>query len=756
MLDAPGLQPLRKELLEAAVSYYKDFAEQRQNEPELQADLAAAHLRLATILSSLDRNDDAVVEFQQGLEQVDQLVQQRGGDTEFPKRLAGFLKASGTFYQQTQVPANPAKVIRTLNRAIEIWEQFVRDYPDVVEFRGDLAGMYALVAALQEPTDLDQALANALRARTLLEKVVHDRPAVVAYQDLLVLVYSQFAYPLETTGRSQEGAEVRREAVRYFTNLAREFPKEFTVRRSLATVQQKLAGSLREAQPREAEQLYRQSLALLESLVAESPRDGRCRQALIATYQSLADVLRQVGSNDEADELIQKEVAVRGQLFTDFPHLLEQQLTSDADRLGAMGNALAAKGDHAKAMEAYGQAILILEKLAADFPGDRNRRRWNLGHAYRLLASQLWDPGRTHELEQALRAAVTAFEKLSADEPSSASYRHFAADTWRQLGHALKGTGRPEQAEQAFRRAVEIQEKRAAELPDQTVNHAEVAACYADLAALLSALADRDPAEAEKLYRRALELYEGLLTASPSVSVPMCFSRWSTTQGALADLLAKTGRQSESEAQKLHAAQFMRRLERDNPGEELDIAIADSNFNRAKSLSESGQYQQALPLFQKAAAVYERAAEKPTRRRVRFLLGHCYRCMDGVENNRKAVAIFAQLAKEDPLSERYQGCLFWAEWGLGDSLTKEKDFTAAESSYRHAIELDQQLAANYPASRQHLADLARVRESYGDMLAAAGRAEEAVAAHCAAKEIYVQLKKDSPQKNEEPTKHGDH
>jgi hypothetical protein len=41
------------------------------------------------------------------------------------------------------------------------------------------------------------------------------------------------------------------------------------------------------------------------------------------------------------------------------------------------------------------------------------------------------------------------------------------------------------------------------------------------------------------------------------------------------------------------------------------------------------------------------------------------------------------------------------------------------------------------------------------MLVAAGRAEEAAAAHRAAKEIYDQLAKDNPQKNEEPGKRGD-
>ena len=41
LFDVPGLQPLRKQLLEAALKFYESFVNQRGHEPQLQAELAA-------------------------------------------------------------------------------------------------------------------------------------------------------------------------------------------------------------------------------------------------------------------------------------------------------------------------------------------------------------------------------------------------------------------------------------------------------------------------------------------------------------------------------------------------------------------------------------------------------------------------------------------------------------------------------------------------------------------------------------------
>ena len=66
----PGLQPLRKELLTTALKYYEDFVSQNQDDTDLQADLAAATLRVGEITDQIGSKEDALKAFQTASEHV--------------------------------------------------------------------------------------------------------------------------------------------------------------------------------------------------------------------------------------------------------------------------------------------------------------------------------------------------------------------------------------------------------------------------------------------------------------------------------------------------------------------------------------------------------------------------------------------------------------------------------------------------------------------------------------------------------------
>ena len=51
--DVPGMEVLRKQLLEAAVQYYEQFVDQRATDPDVQAELAAAQYRLSQFYAEL-------------------------------------------------------------------------------------------------------------------------------------------------------------------------------------------------------------------------------------------------------------------------------------------------------------------------------------------------------------------------------------------------------------------------------------------------------------------------------------------------------------------------------------------------------------------------------------------------------------------------------------------------------------------------------------------------------------------------------
>src|SRR5262249_9712213 len=53
LLSVPGLQPLREDLLQAALRFYAEFTNERASDPTLQRELASAHYRLGRIHQEL-------------------------------------------------------------------------------------------------------------------------------------------------------------------------------------------------------------------------------------------------------------------------------------------------------------------------------------------------------------------------------------------------------------------------------------------------------------------------------------------------------------------------------------------------------------------------------------------------------------------------------------------------------------------------------------------------------------------------------
>ena len=93
LLDQPGLQPLRKELLELALSYYQEFIEQHSDDPELQMGLADAYSRVGKITKRIGSQNDALDAHQQALKIREKLAADNPGDKDHQFLLAESLLA---------------------------------------------------------------------------------------------------------------------------------------------------------------------------------------------------------------------------------------------------------------------------------------------------------------------------------------------------------------------------------------------------------------------------------------------------------------------------------------------------------------------------------------------------------------------------------------------------------------------------------------------------------------------------------------
>ncbi len=80
LLGVPGLQPLRRELLESALPYYESFVRKRAEDPALARELASAYTRLARINADLGRGGEAMAGYRKALEILSRRTGRSGGD----------------------------------------------------------------------------------------------------------------------------------------------------------------------------------------------------------------------------------------------------------------------------------------------------------------------------------------------------------------------------------------------------------------------------------------------------------------------------------------------------------------------------------------------------------------------------------------------------------------------------------------------------------------------------------------------------
>src|SRR5262249_25623010 len=88
LLDVPGLQPLRKELLESARRYYEGFLKERGDDRTVRAEAAASQFRVAFLTTLIDRGDAAVPLYRRAIGLYQDLVRAHSDNATYRSDLA--------------------------------------------------------------------------------------------------------------------------------------------------------------------------------------------------------------------------------------------------------------------------------------------------------------------------------------------------------------------------------------------------------------------------------------------------------------------------------------------------------------------------------------------------------------------------------------------------------------------------------------------------------------------------------------------
>ncbi len=455
LLDVPGLQPLRKQLLEAAGKYYESFSQRRSDDPAVRVELAAASLRMAQLFQMVGESPKEVARaFEQGLGIVEELLQEHPAESDLYLPLAGFSTAARDLHEWT---SPPEAALPRWKKAAEIWEHFTRAHPGVRGFRKDLAALYLELGASEK--------AHALYAREFT-----DDPAVVENRENLATTHLLRGLSLHGQGRPVEAAEACRKAAELREKLAADFPDIYAYQVGLAEANRYMGWFLADAgQTGEGRKAVRRALQMHQEAVRKNPNVPHGRGQLSDTWYLLGELLQRDGLSAEAKTAYHEAQMLLEKLVGEFP-ARNDFLSKLAIVQCHVAGLYLGSGQRREAEKTQRESLKTGEKAVAY--ADASWFDWQqLGLHYNFLGTILrQDKGRLSDAEEAFRRALETFEKEAQRFPAHAASDHHyhwqVALTHAALGDLLRDSGRVHQATDEFRRAVDLLTKPGVAFPD--------------------------------------------------------------------------------------------------------------------------------------------------------------------------------------------------------------------------------------------------------------------------------------------------
>jgi serine/threonine protein kinase/tetratricopeptide (TPR) repeat protein len=396
----------------------------------------------------------------------------------------------------------------------------------------------------------------------------------------------------------------------------------------------------------------RKVLTSYDAVTRELGETGEARLLRARGLFKVARLRALLGEQRQAEADFGQAVSLLERLAADFPKVAEyrEKLATSRHNLGIT---LAELGKQAEAETAFRRAAALRQKLAADFQAVAEYRQ-ALAVGYHDLGLLLWQQGRYGDAEEVYRQAVELNEKLAAESPR---YRPALARSRAKLGDALRDQGRYAEAEGLFRQALSVQQKRVDESPIEPSGRKELASSYNGLGIVLLELGKG--AEAETAFRRSLALRKGL------------------------------------------AEDFPKALPR-----RRDLAAAYNDLGNA--LRRLGKYVEAEEAYHQALALKEK------------------------------------LVAETGGAARYRQELARSYFGLGHVLRDQKKYAEAEAAYRQALAQQTKLADDFKGVAKYQADRAGTVFQLGQLLRTQHKPAEALPWYDQALALLQPLRQQAP------------
>jgi serine/threonine protein kinase/Flp pilus assembly protein TadD len=560
LLGVPGMETLRKELLEAALAYYKSFKEREANNPALVGDLTLAYFRVATITELIGDRMEARRHYVEALKMFDRLPEELSNQAIWQRRRGICLSDYGlTLMESGEMKEAGAQ----LTRARETLEQLVRANKDV-EIRAALAKSYLNTALWHYKSGrTEQAADFYTRTRDLQEKVVAERPSWSEYKsDLSLTVMNQGSLLLET-GKPKEALALYQRSRRIQRELVNAHPAAIYYRRLLGAVlhnigmlhrlnsqyalalvayqeahkvraylavghadvndyQNDVAETLNnlgeiqlaDRRPAEALRTLKQSEEIFERLFKIHPKNTKFKNGLALAYNNVGVVLHQLDKSPEALAYHEKALKLRQELLDQDATVVDYH-NNLADTYSNLGNTLRVLDKEDEARRYYQKSCAVYEKLIPGRP-TTTKLQTNLALAYTNLGYLEESRDRPDVALQAFRKGFEVRQEVARHVTTVPRYQADLANSHFYIGKVLASQGEFQEGRKAYDLALAIQERLVKENKDVIDYRADLGRTYIQLGNLV-----RDEGkllDAFQWYKKAREVWQKVVQERPDVA----------------------------------------------------------------------------------------------------------------------------------------------------------------------------------------------------------------------------------------------
>ena len=454
LMNAPGMQHLRRELLQEHLDYFEERARLAGDDPAARAGRAAAYLRLGRLNHAMNRKPESESAFDRALTLYRALHAESSGDAERQNDLARCLFVLGT----VAVPEKDrhAEALGYFREALELHEAVVKQVPDRNDFKDALAATLQGLSIYLKHRD-PRASASLARRALILRRELLASETRTDYEANLAASINHLGN-LQTDNGDKPGAAVSyREALRLRRRVA-EHRGDLQSLEDVAWTENNLGLLLTEiGAAAEALSHYQKARDIRRKLAEENPTVFAYHNQVGSSWNNLGLLYYRMGRGREALDAFREGLRVRERLLANNPGDSINKL-SMGDLRQNVANLLASSGHLEEAMAEYREGLRLCEELVAADTGNHLIGK-QLGGTLYLIAALEKRLGRWEDAERTLKRCMAIRCALTEKNAQAPGYEDDVAVTHQARGRLLLARGDKEGAGAALSEALVLAEK---------------------------------------------------------------------------------------------------------------------------------------------------------------------------------------------------------------------------------------------------------------------------------------------------------